>query len=360
MTPRWQLASTALIAIAAFFSIAGAQQNAQSPSQQAQRDDDRAVIKEDVNVVSIYFTVRDAHKRLVPDLTQSQFRVTEDGREQQIKFFAHHSNVPLNVGILLDTGTSMGRTLGMEADASTLFFQHVLRPTDLGFVVSYAAHIETLQGPTSDIRMLDEQVQSIRKQATIYSAGADPNRTVMGPLGGGMPLPQPQVRRDAHLYDAIRTSTFRYLKREVGRKAMVIVALSDDARSESTLEDALDALLQSDVVAYVFQIYDVETASHRDYCDVAHIYERDATGEYKLKKLAEATGGRVIEVRGVDRLASAFDEISEELHNQYSLGYYPANTNWDGKYRKIAIESRAGGYKIFARRGYYGNPPGQR
>src|SRR5262249_53912618 len=104
---------------------------AQSPASQNQNDDQRTVIKQDVDLVSIYFTVRDNHKQLISSLTQEQFRVTEDGREQQIKFFAHHSNVPLNVGILLDTGTSMGRTLSMEADASSLFLERVVRPSDL-------------------------------------------------------------------------------------------------------------------------------------------------------------------------------------------------------------------------------------
>lgn len=353
MNRATQIVLTTTLAIA--FCVA----RAQAPAAPA--NDDKTVIKQDVNLVSIYFTVRDNHKQLISTLGQEQFRVLEDGREQQIKFFAHHSNVPLNVGILLDTGTSMGRTLGMEAESSSLFLERVVRPSDLGFIVSYAAHVDTLQGPTSDVALLKQQAQSIRGQATMYEAPSPQRPVVIGPGipggGGPIPMPAPNPRRDAHLYDAIRISTFRYLKHEVGRKAMVIVALSDDSRSESTLEDALDALQQSDVVAYVLQIYD---RPHVDWCDVNHVYDRDQTGEYKLKRLAEATGGRVIEVRGMDRLGPAFDEISEELHNQYSLGYYPANTTWDRKYRKIQIDARNGGYKIFARRGYFAIPPAER
>jgi VWFA-related protein len=160
--------------------------------------------------------------------------------------------------------------------------------------------------------------------------------------------------REAHLYDAIRVSTLRYLAGEVGRKAVVIVALSGDSRSESSMEEAVGALLENDVIAYVLQIYD---ASKRDNCDVLHIYGEDGHGESLLRKLAEATGGRMLEVRGMGKLEAALDEISDELHHQYSLGYYPENKNWDGKFRKIQISAGEKAYKVYARKGYYANPP---
>jgi VWFA-related protein len=90
---------------------------------------------------------------------------------------------------------------------------------------------------------------------------------------------------------------------------------------------------------------------------VLHIYEKDSHGESLLKKLAEATGGRMLEVRGIDKLEAALDEISDELHHQYSLGYYPENKNWDGKFRKIEISAAEKGYKVYARKGYYANQP---
>ena len=90
-----------------------------------------------------------------------------------------------------------------------------------------------------------------------------------------------------------------------------------------------------------------------------HTYERDEHGEEVLKKLAEATGGRMLEVKGIDKLTIALDEISDELHHQYSLGYYPENQNWDGKFRKVQITAQPRGYKVFARKGYYGYPKTQ-
>jgi len=319
-----------------------------------------STVRSQVDLVSVYFTVRDDKKRLASDLPQDDFSVSEDGQPQAIKFFAHHSDVVLNVGVLLDTGTNMPWILGEEAQASALFLKHVVRPTDLGHILSYASRVETVQLPTSDIALLREATQSIGDGGAaigLPDRGSAPESRMPMPGGGGTvgingkPINQ---HREAHLYDAIRVSTHRYLKGEVGRKAVVIVALSGDSGSESSMEDALQALLESDVIAYVLQIYD---ASKHDNCDVLHIYQNDSHGESLLKKLAEATGGRMLEVKGIAKLEAALDEISDELHHQYSLGYYPENKHWDGKFRKVQISTGEKAYKVYARKGYYANPP---
>jgi len=311
------------------------------------------VIRRRVDLVSVYFTVRDDKKRLVNDLPQDKLSIREDGRPQAIKFFAHHSDVLLNLGVLLDTGTNMSWILGEEAQAAALFVKHVVRPTDLGHILSYASRVEMVQLPTSDVALLEEKAGTIQIGGSaigLPDQGPPPPRGVWFPGGGTVGINGKPVNRnrEAHLYDAIRVSTLRYLSGEVGRKAIVIVALSGDSQSESSMEDALEALLGNDVTAYVLQIYD---APGRDKCDVLHIFEKDT-----LKKLAEATGGRMLEVRGIDKLEPALDEISEELHHQYSLGYYPENKNWDGKFRKIQISAGEKGYKVSARKGYYAKP----
>src|SRR5215472_11269303 len=325
------------------FSPARAQESAQEPT-----------LKSDVNLVSVYFAVRDSHKRLLDDLDQQQFQVREDGRVQAIKFFSHHSDVPLNVGVLLDTGTSTPSTLAFEADATSMFVQRVVRPSDLAFLVSYANRIETLQLPTSDVALLQDQAQTIRSTAAVEEvslpAGRNPFPNPRMPLPG-IQIPHRDRDRQARLYDTVRSSVFHFLKPETGRKALLIVALSDDQHSESTLEDALVALQQSDVIAYVVQVTD----GPHDNCDVYHIFR-----EGHLRKLAEETGGRVIEARGMNKIANAFDQISEELHHQYSLGYYPDNTNWDGRFRKIQIVPANHSDRVIARKGYYALPPQQR
>jgi|HubBroStandDraft_6_1064221.scaffolds.fasta_scaffold06984_6 VWFA-related protein len=317
---------------------------------------DGSNFKSQVDLVSVYFTVRDDKKRLVSDLGQESFSVSEDGQPQAIKFFSHHTDVVLNVGVLLDTGSNMSWILSEEAQASTMFLRHVVRPTDLGFIVSYGSRVETVQLPTSDPALLRQGAESIAKGAAIglpEEAPASPG-IWSGTVGinGRHPL---DPNRETHLYDAVRVSTHRYLMGEVGRKAVVIVALSGDSKSESTMADALEALLENDVIAYVLQIYD--GGAKHDNCDVLHIYKKDSDGEPVLKKLAEATGGRMLEVRGIDKLDDALDEISEELHHQYSLGYYPENKNWDGKFRKIQISAAEKGFKVYARKGYHAKPP---
>src|SRR5207302_11466094 len=158
---------------------------------------------------------------------------------------------------------------------------------------------------------------------------------IPGPGAGPTGVPFNE-HREAHLYDAVRVGTLRYLRHEVGRKAVVIIALSGDSKSESTWDDALDVLLENDVITYVLQIYDPpHDNTYRDHCDVRHEYGRDEHGEQLLKKLAEATGGRMLEVYGLENITAALDQISDELHHQYSLGYYPSNQTKDGKFRKI-------------------------
>jgi len=332
-----------------------------SPAGFAQNGTDQEnVIKKNVDLVSVYFTVRDRKKQLASQLDQREFRVLEDGKQQPIRFFAHHSDVVLNVGVVLDTGTGMAWILNEEAAATSMFMKHVVRPTDLGFILSYHARVDTLQVPTSDTTLLQERVDEIRNWATTVGSPdqAPQPLTFPGQIPPIGPTGQPvNQRREAHLYDALRVSTLRYLQHEVGRKAVVVVAMSGDSKSESTLEDALEVLLQNDVIAYVLQIYDPpRSSSHFDHCDVIHTYKKDDHGEEVLKKLAEATGGRMLEVRGMHKLNAALDEISDELHHQYSLGYYPENQKWDGKFRKIQIVTQQEGYRVYARKGYYAHP----
>jgi VWFA-related protein len=324
--------------------MAGQQGSAQPPASLGQTPVGQSgTIRTNVDLVSVYFTVRDSKKRLEPHLEKTAFRVYEDGHEQPIEFFAHHSDVPLDLGVMLDTGTNMARILGLEAEAATLFFQRVVRTNDMGFVISYDSRVNAVQVPTGDLEQLRDQIQTIRRFGHPDDMAGPPRSPWPG---GSRPPGIPDTNyREAHLYDAVRIGVHRYLRDEVGRKAVVIVALSDDSQSESTLDDALEALLQSDVIAYVMQIYD----GPHDNCDVRHEFRAD-----KLKRLAEETGGRVLDVRGMEKMNSAFEEISEELHNQYSLGYRPSNTNWDGKFRKMQITAQ--GYRVFSRKGYYATP----
>jgi len=314
----------------------------------------QSTLKTDVDVVSIYFTVRNSKGQLVTDLQKAAFKVFENGQQQTISYFARHTDVPTTLGVLLDVSTSLSRTLGLEADAASRFFTSVMRPNDYGFLISYASRIQTLQVSVDDSAKLAEQAQTIRVGGRSDDAGSGhvnmPNIQRF-PLPGPFPTsaPDPASLRVARLYDAVGFSVDRFLRQEVGRKALVIVALADDAKSESTLRNALRSLKEADVIAYVLEVQHGPRAS-RDDCDVLHIFRNE--DEYRLARLAVETGGRVIKVEGFEKMQAAFDQISEELHQQYSLGYRPADQNWNGDFRKVMIQS-ARGYKISARDGYF-------
>ena len=268
-------------------------------------------LRTDVNLVSVFFTVRDNKGKPITTLTQDDFKVTEDGRAQTISHFAQHSDVPLNVGVLLDTSTSLARTLGLEADAASNFFHEVMRPRDLGFVTRYAGAIETLQVPTEDKELLADKTQVITKNGR-----PDPPSISIRPNLGGpssrMPIPPPAMpKRTACLYDAVGSTVGKFLADEFGRKALVIVALADDAGSESSLQDSLKTLKQNDVIAYVLEVQHNPRGDGDD-CDIMHIFRE--TPRNRIARLAEETGGRVIRVEGFDKMRKAFADIADELH----------------------------------------------
>jgi VWFA-related protein len=325
-------------------------------------------LRADVNVVSIYFAVRDKREKLVTNLSKEDFKVLEDGRPQEISFFAHHTDLPMNVGVLLDTSTSLARTLGLEADAASSFFRTVMQKNDQGFLVSYASRIDMLQVPTDDATRLAAKAQTIRSNARgLDDLGLASPRTQTSPFPSRLPIPIPMPTppstgpnpadlRVARLYDAVELSVERFLSREVGRKVLVIAALADDARSQSTLRDALKTLKENDVITYVLQVQHAPRGD-RDDCDIRHIFRND--DENRIGRLAVETGGRVIRVEGFEKMQAAFEQIAEELHHQYSLGYRPANQNWDGGFRKVSIQGPKG-HKISARDGYYAKAKNQK
>ena len=171
---------------ASFLGSAGNGNAAQADKPQ-QSETQTGQVRSEVDLVSVYFTVRNDKKQLVSDLPQDSFHVAEDGQPETIKFFAHHSDVVLNIGVLLDTGTRMDWLLDEEGHAASLFLRHVVRPSDLGFVVSYAASVNTLQLPTSDMKLLQASVRSVPDNCTRASC-APCTANLFGALTKGRPV----------------------------------------------------------------------------------------------------------------------------------------------------------------------------
>ncbi len=302
-----------------------------SQEQQAQSDQDLQVFKAQVNVVNLFFNVKDKHGMLIPNLTKDDFQVTEDGKPQTIKYFSAESNQPLTLGIMIDTSASQTRVLDIEQTSCAEFLRQVLRDKDLAFVINFDVDVDLDQDFTNNIRELTHALNKMQINAGM--GGGPPG------LGGG---PVPTTPRGTLLYDAIYLGADEKLKNEVGRKAMIIFTDGEDQGSRLRIQDAIEAAQKADTICYVILIADRGFYGGFGY-----------SGDTEMRKLAEATGGRVIEVGNKqDKLKQAFDQIQNELRSQYNIGYTPTNSKLDGSYRKIQIHAK-GDYKMQARQGYY-------
>jgi VWFA-related protein len=294
----------------------------------AESDNPLETFKVDVNVVNLLFNVKDKHGSLMPNLSKDDFQIAEDGKPQTIKYFKSETNLPLTLGILIDTSLSQDAVLPMEKQVGAEFLEQVLRDKDMAFVISFDVNVDLQQDFTSSKKLLRAGMEGTHINA---SMGGGPG------IGGG---PFPTTRpRGTLLYDAVFLAANEKLSREVGRKAMILLTDGEDQGSQLTLRDALTAAQKSDAIIYTLLISDSHVAF--------------GNGEHDMKKLCEETGGRVIRVGNkIEKLRDAFNQISAELRSQYSLGYTPTNNKRDGSFREIDIKSKEG-YKIQARKGYY-------
>ena len=306
-------------------------QPSDQPSQE-QQGESVETFKAQVNVVNIFFNVKDKHGLLMPGLTKGDFEVIEDGKPQTIKYFASDADQPLTLGLLIDTSPSQERVLTIEQESCVEFLQSVLRPKDLAFLINFDSDIDLDQDYTNN-------VGSIRRALNKLQIGG--GAVGGGPVGmGGGPVPNAHPRSTA-LNDAVYVAADEKLKTEVGRKAMIIFTDGEDEGSRLKIRDAIEAAQKADTMCYVILI-----------ADRGGWYQ--GFGEGDMKKLAEETGGRVIEVgNNQQKLRQAFDQIQHELRSQYNIGYTPTNSKLDGSYRKIQIRSKSGDYKVQARQGYY-------
>ena len=302
-------------------------------SQGKQTQGQPPIIKAEVNLVNLFATVRDKNKRIVTDLKQDDFKVFEDNHEEKISFFTKEMNLPITLGLLLDTSGSEQFMLGAIQDAGARFLHRVLRKGDEAMIISFDTDVDLLADFTDDRGILDRAINKAR----INSPGGGYIAGNPGPVGG-------QDMVGTALYDAIYLACGDKLNGEAGRKAVVIVSDAEDEGSKVKLEDAIEAAQRTDTVLHVLFVADRRFGGGR--ADVAH-------------KLADETGGRMIVVNSEKKLEEAFDQISEELRSKYTLGYYPTNTVKDGKFRKIRVDTDNHEYKVLARKGYYA-PKGSR
>jgi VWFA-related protein len=317
-------------------------QASQAPDANANQSQDQSVetLKVNVDVVQLFFNVKDKHGALIPNLNKDNFALSEDGHPQVIKYFKAESDLPLTLGMLIDSSGSQQRVLEMEKEVGASFLESTLRQKDEAFVISFDIDITLLQDFTNSVSRLRHALN----EAKINTGGVSCSG---GPLGPQGPIPCSSTGpRGTALYDAVYLASHDEFSHEVGRKAMILLTDGEDQGSRLKIRDAIEAAQKADTICYVLLIAD------RGFYGFGGYY-----GDAEMKKLTQETGGRVIEVGNkIEKLRKAFDQISEELRSQYNIGYVPTNSARDGSFRKVEIKPKDSNYKVQARSGYYATP----
>lgn len=326
-----RLASATALAALLCAPWAAAQQSPRSQQPPVRIPEQEQPIRVQVQLVNLFATIRDSSRRLVTDLAREELRVFEDGKEQPIEFFRREADLPLTLGLLIDTSGSEQKMLPIEQEAASRFLQRVLRPKDLAMVISFDVDVDLLSDFTSDVDRLESAIRRARINAP-YS-----------PVTPG-PIPPHLQSGGTNFYDALYLACTEKLAREAGRKAIIVITDAVDTGSKIRDKEALEACQRTDTVIHVILVADPG-------------FGRDAG---TANKFASETGGRVLEPRihwdmdkAFEKLDEAFDQIAEELRSQYIIGYTPANSARDGTYRKIKLESTRKGLRILTRKGYY-------
>ncbi|HTZ75715.1 MAG TPA: VWA domain-containing protein [Candidatus Aquilonibacter sp.] len=300
--------------------------NAQQPAQPLAG----APIRSTSSVVNIYATVRDRHGRLISNLDRNDFALTEDGARQQIQFFSRETNVPLSLGVLIDTSPSQGRLLADEQHAAKFFLSKVLQNTDQAFVVHFDVDVEVLQDFTNTPALLATALDQMRINNTgesiLPESSAHPHQ-------GG-----------TRLYDALYLASNELMKTRYGRKVVVMVTDGEDQGSTVDWRESLEAAERADVIVYSIIITDP------DFYLVTQIPYR---GSEAMQKLSLATGGHAIRVASVHNIGAAFDEIAAELRSEYLISYVPSSSHPSPGFRQIRLRIPAHNYTVRARSGYY-------
>ena len=279
---------------------------------------DEQPIRVDVDVVNVLCTVSDKRGALVTNLHKEDFEIRENGRKQEIRYFARDTDLPLTVAMLMDVSGSVRQAIGAEREAAGRFFDAVIRPTDHALLLGFSSTLVLWQDFTSSTVLLRSalaQLHAIRFR---------------GLPAEGQPMP------GTLLYDAVYQTAVGKMKGVPGRKMMLIVSDGLDNGSRMHMEEALQAVQETNTIVY------------------AICYDQKFFGCDFLKGLAEPTGGRMFDA-GKQRksLGEIYQTIEDELRSQYEIGYVPINQERDGKFRKLAVKVGSPGLRVSVRRGYY-------
>jgi VWFA-related protein len=295
-------------------------------------------IKVDVDVVNILFNVRDKHSGLIGNLTKDDFTIFEDGKQQEIKYFNRETDLPLTIGLLIDVSASQMNLIDIEKNAADQFFNNVIRPKDLAFLISFGADADLLQDYTSSARLLRKGLEGLQVNSGV--GGLQPG-----------PVPTAGQPRGTILYDAVFLASHDQLKGQVGRKVLVLITDGEDQGSRYSIKQAVEAAQKADALIYSF--FYVDRAFYRRGGGI--MFGGGNAGA--LRQMSDDTGGHVFQIDRKMTLQNAFDELNAEMRSQYAIAYTPSNPVKDGTFRRLEIRTGNKDWKVQARKGYYAIKP---
>jgi VWFA-related protein len=329
----------------------------------------------DVKVVTLPVTVRDKHSKIVTNLSKDDFVLEEDGKPQSIRYFSQEKNLPLTVGLLVDTSMSERDNLDKERAASRTFLdQMITTPKDRAFVIHFDREVELLQDLTGDHAKLEKAVGEIDTTSAVEN-------TQSSDQGSG----SPRTRRGAGtlLYDAIFLACDEVMKKQTGRKAIVVLTDGEDRGSQETLNSAIESAQRSETV-----VYTIYYGGHEDhdngfqngggrggggYPGGGGRYpgggypgggypgggryprpqqENRPDGKKILQRISLETGGRFFQVSKKDTVDDVYASIAEELRTQFLLGYTPPKDQSSG-YHSIHLATKNKDQTVQTRAGYF-------
>lgn len=292
---------------------------AQAAEPQTQDQNGQYTIQQQVNEVDLVFTVTDKHGHFINNLSENDFALLDDQRApEQVYSFTRQTNLPLRVGILIDTSTSIRRRFQFEQQASIAFLQQTMKPqSDKAFVEGFDVTPDYKQGWTNNLDLLTQGIDALRP-------------------GGGTAL------YDA-VYSACRDKLLDVARgREPVRKAIILISDGDDNQSHAYLDDAIKECQRAETIIYTIS---TNTSPTRE------------RGDDVLQKMAEATGGRAFFPKSLENMPASFEAIQQELRSQYALVYKPADFKADGSFRTIYLVCLNRHYLVRARKGYFAPRP---
>jgi VWFA-related protein len=284
---------------------------------------EQATFTTDVRVVNVLASVRDKKGAFIRDLSKDDFKLLENGRPQAITYFARETNLPLTLGLMVDTSMSQHRLLDAERGASYRFLDRMLRDKDQVFIMQFDMAVQLSQDLTSSRKQLEDTLP-------LVDTPTRDELRMEGTRGGTL------------LYDAVVKASKDIMKKRTGRKALIVLSDGGENGSEATLAEAIDAAQLSDTLVYSVL-----------FADAAYQGFEGPNGSAILNRLAKETGGGFYEVSKRQSIDQIFDLIQDELRSQYSMGYVPDTPVTVSEFRRIRLTTKQPGLVVRARDRYW-------